>query len=367
MKPTCSVVSPFKRDEVTASIPMPDVFSAPIRFDVVNTMHHFLKMSRRQAIGRKYNAGGEHSAISWGTGRAVSRIPRISGSGTRRSGQGAFGNMCRKGRMFAPLKTWRVWVRRVSQRQKRMAQAAAIAASAHVPLVIARGHKVDRIRELPLVLDNKVESVQKTKEAMKIVKEQRLIDDVNRCRAGKHIRAGKAHMRNRKYHVPKGPLIIYKNDNGIVHAFRNILGVELCSVDKLNLLKLAPGGKIGRLIVWTENAFKSLNERFGSYDAKRTQSVFKTRSGDFYKLPRPMLKNTDISRIIKSDAIQAVVRPAIKKPKKTVQMMTRRFKRDALRKVEKRVIKAKNTDKKSKKVEALNAKIAQLEKKLIVA
>lgn len=172
-------------------------------------------------------------------------------------------------------------------------------------------------------------------------------------------------MRNRKYHVPKGPLVIFKNDNGIVHAFRNILGVETMCVDKLNLLKLAPGGKIGRLIVWTENAFKSLNERFGSYDAKRTQSVFKTRSGDFYKLPRPVLKNTDISRIIRSDAIQAVVRPAIKKSKKTVQMMTRRFKKDALRKVEKRVIRPKN-EKKSKKVEAMNAKIAQLEKKLIV-
>lgn len=366
MKPTCSVVSPFKRDEVTASIPMPDVFSAPIRFDVVNTMHHFLKMSRRQAIGRKINAGGEHSAISWGTGRAVSRIPRISGSGTRRSGQGAFGNMCRKGRMFAPLKTWRVWTRLVSQRQKRMAQAAAIAASAHPALIMARGHKIDRLREVPLVLDNKVESVQKTKEAMKIIKEQRLIDDVNRCRSGKHIRAGKAHMRNRKYRVPRGPLVIYKNDNGIVKAFRNILGVDLCCVDRLNLLQLAPGGKIGRLIVWTENAFKSLNERFGSFDGKRTQSVFKTRSGDMYKMPRSFLKNTDISRVIKSDAIQAVVRPAISKPRRTVQKMTRRFKTEAFRRLNKRVIKPR-TEKKAKKVAELNQKIAQLEKKLIVA
>lgn len=45
----------------------------------------------------------KHSAESWGTGRAVARIPRISGSGTHRSGQGAFGNMCRKGRMAFPL------------------------------------------------------------------------------------------------------------------------------------------------------------------------------------------------------------------------------------------------------------------------
>ena len=35
-------------------------------------------------------------------GRAVARIPRVSGGGTHRAGQAAFGNMCRSGRMFAP-------------------------------------------------------------------------------------------------------------------------------------------------------------------------------------------------------------------------------------------------------------------------
>merc|ERR1719310_132738 len=62
-----------------------------------------------------------HSAESWGTGRAVARIPRISGSGTSRAGQAAFGNMCRKGRMFAPLRTWRKWHRKVNTNQKRHA------------------------------------------------------------------------------------------------------------------------------------------------------------------------------------------------------------------------------------------------------
>ena len=33
-----------------------------------------------------------------GTGRAVARIPRVRGGGTHRSGQAAFGNMCRGGR-----------------------------------------------------------------------------------------------------------------------------------------------------------------------------------------------------------------------------------------------------------------------------
>ena len=52
------------------------------------------------------------------TGRAVARIPRVSGGGTHRAGQAAFGNMCRSGRMFAPTKTWRKWHVKINQNQK---------------------------------------------------------------------------------------------------------------------------------------------------------------------------------------------------------------------------------------------------------
>ncbi|KAI3893401.1 hypothetical protein MKX03_029036 [Papaver bracteatum] len=43
--------------------------------------------------------GHQTSAQSWGTGRAVSRIPRVPGGGTHRVGQEAFDNMCRGGRI----------------------------------------------------------------------------------------------------------------------------------------------------------------------------------------------------------------------------------------------------------------------------
>ena len=102
-----------------------------------------LNKNRRQAHGVDPRAGMKHSAESWGTGRAVARIPRISGSGTHRSGQAAFGNSTRKGRMFAPLKIWRRWHRRVNIKQRRQAIASALAASAVVPLVMARGHRIE--------------------------------------------------------------------------------------------------------------------------------------------------------------------------------------------------------------------------------
>lgn len=90
-------------DKVTGEMKLPTVFSTPLRQDIVSFVHDNLSRNSRQAHGVNSKAGMRHSAESWGTGRAVARIPRISGSGTHRSGQGAFGNMCRKGRMAFPL------------------------------------------------------------------------------------------------------------------------------------------------------------------------------------------------------------------------------------------------------------------------
>lgn len=84
-------------------------------------------------------SGHQTSAESWGTGRAVARIPRVRGGGTHRSGQGAFGNMCRGGRMFAPTKTWRRWHRRINVQQKRYAMCSAIAATGIPALVMSKG------------------------------------------------------------------------------------------------------------------------------------------------------------------------------------------------------------------------------------
>jgi len=111
------VVSVYSKDnvEIVDNVPMPSVFTAPIRNDIVQFVHTNMSKNRRQAHAVNRKAGKKHSAISWGTGRAVARIPRISGSGTSRSGQGAFGNMCRKGHMFAPLKVWRRWHRKINQ------------------------------------------------------------------------------------------------------------------------------------------------------------------------------------------------------------------------------------------------------------
>ncbi|KAJ0184244.1 hypothetical protein K1T71_000667 [Dendrolimus kikuchii] len=313
-RPLVSVYS--EKSEVVAgtSLPLPFVFKAPIRPDLVNDVHVSMSKNSRQPYCVSKEAGHQTSAESWGTGRAVARIPRVRGGGTHRSGQGAFGNMCRGGRMFAPTKPWRRWHRRVNLRQRRAAIAAAVAATGVPALVQARGHVIEKIPELPLVVSDKVQEINKTKQAVIFLRRIKAWSDVLKVYKSQRLRAGKGKMRNRRRIQRKGPLIVYNKDQGLTRAFRNIPGVEMLNVNKLNLLKLAPGGHVGRFIIWTQSAFDRLDALFGSW---KTPSKEKKN----FNLPQPKMANTDLSRLLKSDEIRKVLRA----PNKRVLRATRKL------------------------------------------
>jgi len=279
----------------TGETTLPEVMTAPMRPDIVQFVHTNMNKNHRQAYSVSPWAGKRATASSWGTGRAVARIPRVGGGGTSRSGQGAYGNMCRGGRMFAPTKTWRRWHRKINVSQKRYAVASALAASAVPALVMARGHKIDDVPEIPLVLDTSLESAKKTSAAKDILAAVGALADVEKAAESKKIRAGKGKARDRKYVLRRGPLVIYKTNDGVEQAFRNLPGVELCCVDRLNLLQLAPGGHMGRFCVWSQAALDALNEIYGS---------------EGKSIPEDLMANADLARIINSDEIQSVLNPA---------------------------------------------------------
>jgi large subunit ribosomal protein L4e len=316
-RPLVSVFSSEKKNEETKQIVMPDVFNAPIRVDVVNVMHNFLRLNKRHPFGVNRFAGHQTSAESWGTGRAVSRIPRVAGGGTHRAGQGAFGNMCRGGRMYAPLKVWRRWAHVVKKNERRYATVSAIAASSVTALVQARGHKVEHIHQVPLVVTDDVQSYQKTKQAIQFLKRVNAYDDVARVQNGRNHTAGKGKRRGRRFKLRRGPLVVFKNNNGLVQAFRNIQGVDVICVDRLDLLQLAPGGHVGRFIIWTESAFTALNEIFGSYDGS-VQSKHNQTNGATYKLPRSVMLNTDVEKLIESEPIVNAIKINLKAPRRGV-------------------------------------------------
>ncbi|CAI5982152.1 unnamed protein product [Closterium sp. NIES-64] len=302
-------VQPYDEAGAPQQAALPAVFLAPIRSDVVKFVHAMVSMNKRQPYAVSTKAGHQTSAESWGTGRAVSRIPRVPGGGTHRAGQGAFGNMCRGGHLFAPLRIWRRWHRKVPIKMRRHAVASAIAASAVPALVQAHGHAVSKAPELPLVVGNEIEAVEKTSSALKALKRIGAYDDVAKVISSKKIRPGKGKMRNRRYLSKKGPLIVYGTDGAkLTKAFRNIPGVQVVAVEKLSVLDLAPGGRVGRFVIWTQSAFDKLEGLFGSF------SQAPTMKRDFL-LPRAAIVNSDITRIINSDEVQSVCRPKRVAPK----------------------------------------------------
>ena len=119
--------------------------------------------------------------------------------------------------MFAPTKVYRRWHRKVNVAQKRYAMVSAIAATGVPALVMAKGHRVEKIPEVPLVVSDKIQSYTKTKEAHIFLKKIGAWPDIEQVYNSKRFRAGKGKMRNRRRIQKRGPLVVYDQDQVCYH------------------------------------------------------------------------------------------------------------------------------------------------------
>jgi len=247
------------KGEIEEKIPLPKVFYTPIRIDLIRKVFLALRTSRLQPKGVDPMAGKRTTAESWGVGYGIARVPRIKGS--RRA---AFVPQARGGRRFgAPtvLKKIREFVNR---KEKRKALYSAIAATAYKVFVKARGHVVPEEITFPIIVSDELQNIEKTREFREFLKNLKLWDDVERAKKGIRIRAGKGKMRGRRYKKPKSLLIVVTNTEKILKAARNLPGVDVVNVKRLNVEHLAPGGTPGRLTVWTKSAIEYLGKMGGS-------------------------------------------------------------------------------------------------------
>ena len=188
---------------------------------------------------------------------------------------------------------------------RRFACASALAASSNAALLMARGHNVSAVPEVPLVISSSAFSIVKTSAAVALLRGIGAGPDVDKVRKSRKLRAGKGKLRGRRYRQRRGPLVIYNPDEDgkeVGRAFKNISGVESCSVHALNLLQLAPGGHLGRFIIWTSSAFAELDKIYG------TTTEPSALKKDFL-LPAPSVRQPDLNKLINSSEIQAVLRP----------------------------------------------------------
>ena len=242
------------QNENTGEVELPKVFNTTVRHDVIKRAVIALQSTRFQPQGRDPMAGKRTTAESRGTGHGIARVPRLKGSS-----RAAFGVSIVGGHAAFPPLSEKVIVKRINKKEKRLAIRSGIAATAVKELVEKRGHKVQQVEQLPIVVSDELESLEKTRDVKEFLTTLELWSDVERADRRK-VRAGKGKMRGRKHKKGKGPLIVVGEDNGIGFAARNLPGVEVTDVYGLNAELLAPGAHPGRLVIWTQSAIEQLDE-----------------------------------------------------------------------------------------------------------
>jgi large subunit ribosomal protein L4e len=248
--------------KATGKITLPDVFSTPLRPDVIKRAVLAIQSNRLQPQGRDPMAGKKTTAESRGTGSAIARVPRQKGGG-----RAAFAPSTVKGRQPHPPRAEKIIVKNIPKKEAKLALTSAIAATAEKDVVAARGHRVDAVIALPLVVDNAFEGLTKAKEVEDAFSSLGFDAEITRVRDSRNVRAGKGKHRGRKMKQAVGPLIVVAEGKSLVNAASNLPGVEVTTVTNLNTEMLAPGTHPGRLTVWTNAAIDKLSTLYGANEA----------------------------------------------------------------------------------------------------
>ena len=241
-------------------IDKPKIFNFKPREDLIQKACEVSQSRKKQIQGRDKRAGLRNTAEGWGTGHGLSRAPRLKGSGyptARNVGRVPF---AKGGRRAHPIKFEKKINKKINKKTNKFSIISAISASGDPNRVKKRGHIIKNIPQIPLVIDDKIQTIKKTSQIYSILCDLGVKEEINKVKKSKKIRAGKGKRRGRKYKQKKGLLIVIKDDFGIVKASRNIAGTEIINIKNLSIESLAPGGMPGRLILWTQSAFNELKK-----------------------------------------------------------------------------------------------------------
>lgn len=244
--------------KVLDRVRLPVVFKTPLRPDVIKRAVLAIQSRRFQPQGRDVLSGKRRSVESFGAGFGIARVPRMRGRGQRAGfAVGTVG-----GREAYPPVVEKKIVKRIPRKEMRFALRSAVAATGSKEKVASRGHIIDYVRDFPLVVADEIQDLKKTSEVEEALIKLGVWPDVYRVRESRKVRAGKGKRRGRKMKQAVGPLLVIAKNGGVAQAARNIPGVDISTVDNLNVELLAPGTHPGRLTIWTMSAFKKLGELF---------------------------------------------------------------------------------------------------------
>ncbi|MGV8176275.1 MAG: 50S ribosomal protein L4 [Candidatus Bilamarchaeaceae archaeon] len=248
--------------KVAKDIELPAAFSEPVRDDLIYRAVLSDESRTYQPKGNYRFAGFETSA------RYVGR-KEIFGS-LKNKGQamlprevlaaGGTGKVKRipsavKGHRAHPPKPETKIVEEMNKKEYAKALRSALAATASASLVEKR-HGV-KIASAPIVIEDKFESVSKTKDVLGILKHLNLSGLVEKSKDKTKRKTG-VRSRVRTTKVPKAALIVVSEKSKVLKSARNLSGVDVVTPKELKVRHLAPGTKAGRVTVYSEGALKEI-------------------------------------------------------------------------------------------------------------
>lgn len=254
------------KGEILGSIELPGVFKTDYRPDLIQRAVVAEQANRRQIYGTYELAGMQTSADYFGNRRETFRITINRGQSRlprEKPGGGGLGKVRRvpqsvKGRPAHPPKK-KDWHKKINNKEFLFAIKSAIAATANPNIVTKRGHKIENIKEIPLIIENSFEKLSKTRDIIKTLQILGLDGDIERA-GKKRIGSGRGKTRGYRQKNRKGVLIVINEDNGIKKGAKNIPYIDIARVDELSPELLAPGTHPGRLTLWTNSAIENIDK-----------------------------------------------------------------------------------------------------------
>jgi len=241
-----------KSGKAGKQVDLPPVFATPYRTDLILKAVSVSRANRRQRYGTSPMAGARHATASAGKGRGLSRVPR------KWNNSGALAPGTIGGRRAHPPEARRSFKEKINDKERRLAIASALAATANVDMVRARGHRFKEGLATPVVLADDALKQLKAKDAIALLVAVGVSEDTIRAKENVKERPGVGKMRGRRLKKPKSLLIVTESpDDG--RGFANLVGVDVVPARSLNAELLAPGGHAGRLVLFSESSLKSLS------------------------------------------------------------------------------------------------------------
>jgi len=238
-----------KNGRAKGDVDLPKCFGGKVRADILLKVFEAQKGIYGQAYGAKEGAGAQYSASGiskkrrhdWKAtyGKGISRVPRkiMSRHGASFNWIGATISSARGGRRPHAPRAGKNVFKKINKKELLLAYCSALSGT---------GKNV-------VVFDGKVLEL-KSKDFILVLK--KVFEDAKVWKV-KKVRAGRGKMRGRKYKSNAGLLFVIGSEEKMKRS-----GIDVVNVRDLRIKDLAPNGKVGRLVCYSENAIKEIGKVF---------------------------------------------------------------------------------------------------------